>query len=131
MITNLHYRPDDPQPQPPTWIDEGSLRRVIAEPLHSRVNINCKAQGVPQVEVRWLRNGIPVEDLKDTFNNIKVGSGQARARQDMFSLLNTRNVECFFSVIILTVLKAFAYFELGEIKILFLPSLMKQAVLKS
>ena len=98
MITNLHYRPDDPQPQPqpPTWIDEGSLRRVIAEPLHSRVNINCKAQGVPQVEVRWLRNGIPVEDLKDTFNNIKVGSEQARARQDMFSLLNTRNVECFF-----------------------------------
>ena len=83
------------------------------------------------MEVRWLRNGIPVEDLKDTFNNIKVGSVQARARQDMFSLLNTRNVECFFSVIILTVQKAFAYFELGEIKILFLPSLMKQAVLKS
>ena len=72
-----------------------------------------------------------MEDLKDTFNNIKVGSGQARVRQDMFSLLNTRNVECFFVVIILTGLKASAYFEVGEIKILFLPSLMKQAVLKS
>ena len=95
MITSLHYRPDDPQPQPPTWIDEGSLRRVIAEPLHSRLSINCKAQGVPQVEVRWFRNGIPVEDLTDTFNNIKVSSGQAWVRQDMFSLLNTRNVECF------------------------------------
>ena len=117
MITNLHYRSDDPQPQPPTWVDEGSLRRVIAESLHSRVSINCKALGVPQVEVRWFRNGIPVEDLTDTFNNIKVSCGQAWVIQDMFALLNTRNVECFF-VIILTVLKASAYLE-REIKILF------------
>ena len=75
MITYLHYRPEDPQPQPPSWTDEGSLRRVIAEPLHSRINIHCKAQGFPQVVVRWLRNGIPVGDLQDTFSNIKVGTG--------------------------------------------------------
>ena len=79
MITNLHYRPDDPpaQPQPPTWLEEGSLRKVIAEPLHSRVNINCKARGVPQVEVRWFRNGIPVEDLTPTLSNIKVSEASS------------------------------------------------------
>ena len=78
---------------------------MIAEPLHSRLNINCKAQGVPPVVVRWLRNKIPVEDLKDTFNNIKVGSGYV-CMYDIFSPLNTRNVECFY-VIILAVLKAY------------------------
>ena len=90
MITNLHCRIHHPQSQPqqPTWIDERSLRRVIAQPLHSRLRIKCKAQGVPQVEVRWFKNGIPVEDLTDTFNNIKVSSGQAGAwvRPDMLSL---------------------------------------------
>ena len=73
MIPHLHYR-EDLQPQPPVWADKAGLRSVIAEPLHSRVSINCRAVGQPRVEVRWTKNGIPVEELTSrTFNSLKVG----------------------------------------------------------
>ena len=89
------------------------MRSVIAEPLHARVNLNCRAAGQPRVEVRWTKNGIPVEDLNtNTANLIKVGGLDGQTIKGCLSeYTKFRNVKCIF-VIILTVLKAPAYLGL-------------------
>ena len=80
------------------------------------------------MEVRWFRNGIPVEDLTDSFNNLKVGSGQAWVRQDMFSLLNRLEMSSVFCYYF-DCSEGFCLFRAEESK--YYSFLMKQAVLKS
>ena len=63
-------------PSPPEWVDKLDMKRVVAEPLHSRVILSCKAMGYPQPDIKWTKDGIKIEDdhlqKQDTFNYYKV-----------------------------------------------------------
>ena len=63
-------------PAPPSWVDKQSMKTVIAEPLHSRVLLACKAVGYPEPDIKWTKDGIKIEDddlqKQDAFNYYKV-----------------------------------------------------------
>ena len=63
-------------PYPPSWVDKESMKTVIAEPLHNRVVLACKAVGYPEPEIKWTKDGIKIEDdnvqKQDAFNYYKV-----------------------------------------------------------
>ena len=67
---------DGRAPIPPTWLDKESMKTVIAEPLHNRVSLTCKADGFPEPEIKWTKDGIKIEDdnvqKQDAFNYYKV-----------------------------------------------------------
>ena len=63
-------------PSPPQWVDKLDMKTVIAEPLHKRVILSCKAVGYPQPDIKWTKDGIKIEDdnlqKQDAFNYYKV-----------------------------------------------------------
>jgi len=69
-------------PAPPSWVDKQSMKTVIAEPLHSRVLLACKAVGYPEPDIKWTKDGIKIEDddlqKQDAFNYYKVNKAKQR-----------------------------------------------------
>lgn len=69
-------------PYPPSWVDKESMKTVIAEPLHNRVVLACKAVGYPEPEIKWTKDGIKIEDdnvqKQDAFNYYKVNKAKQR-----------------------------------------------------
>ena len=63
-------------PFPPTWVDKESMKKVVAEPLHTKVVLSCKASGHPRPEIKWTKDGIKIADdnvqKQDAFNYYRV-----------------------------------------------------------
>merc|ERR1719278_1983392 len=72
----------DTVPGPPVWSDQSSLQQVIAKPLMSKVQLTCKATGNPAPDIRWMKDGVRIEEnptqRPDYFNYYKVKSKQQK-----------------------------------------------------
>ena len=90
MINLLFYRPDEDYndhiedydngvPEAPRFTEEG-MRTVAAEPLNTKVVLQCKASGWPQPTIRWTKDGIPIgEDRQYPFDLFRVSRYTATA----------------------------------------------------
>jgi len=60
----------------PSWVDQQSMERKIAKPLHHRLVLSCKAVGYPEPDIQWMKDGIKIgsdeSKKQDSFNYYKV-----------------------------------------------------------
>lgn len=48
----------------PSWnFKDGVKKNVIVEPLGAMVKLRCPAKGLPQPDIKWLKNNIPIENI--------------------------------------------------------------------
>ena len=46
---------------PPRWASRKADQYVFAKPAGNIVELKCPAEGIPEPEISWLRNGEPFE----------------------------------------------------------------------
>ena len=62
----------DRVPEAPRFTEEG-MRTTAAEPLNTKVVLQCKASGWPHPTIRWTKDGIPIaEDRQYPFDLFRV-----------------------------------------------------------
>ena len=63
-----------PTPHAPEWVSAGDLRSVVAQPLNSRVSLNCRASGQPPPSIRWTKDGLALNQTFEEGLDFKVQS---------------------------------------------------------
>ena len=64
-----------PPPHAPAWVlDQGDMRSVVAQPLNSRVSLNCRASGQPPPSIRWTKDGLALNQTFEEGLDYKVHS---------------------------------------------------------
>ena len=64
-----------PPPHAPAWVlDQGDMRSVVAQPLNSRVSLNCRASGQPPPSIRWTKDGLALNQTFEEGLDFKVQS---------------------------------------------------------
>ena len=64
MSTSRDGSPVSSPPHAPEWLSAEDMRSVLAQPLNSRVSLNCRASGQPPPSIRWTKDGL---SLNQTF----------------------------------------------------------------
>ena len=63
-----------PPPHAPEWVSAGDMRSVVAQPLNSRVSLNCRASGQPPPSIRWTKDGLALNQTFEEGLDFKVQS---------------------------------------------------------
>ena len=81
-------------PHAPAWVGAGDMRSVVAQPLNSRVSLNCRASGQPQPTIRWTKDGLALNQTFEEGLDYKVQSCSVRSllRNGLHGLISNSNV---------------------------------------
>ena len=86
---------DGSLPHAPTWVGPGDMRSVVAQPLNSRVSLNCRASGQPPPTIRWTKDGLALNQTFEEGLDFKVQSScsvRSLLRNALRGLISNFNV---------------------------------------